>query len=183
MLRSMPLISATLRRSAFAVAAASQHCGVDPEDIDILMGTFTKSFGGMGGYIASSSSFIEKLKRQSSGALLSNSMSPIICRQIIRALDIIDGALLKCTPCTRCVQTPLTLRGGDAWAGKAMGDLGQKKLQAVYNNSNYFRDALIEMGCEVFGDDGSPVVPLMIYHPTKTAAFSRECLKRGLVCV
>ena len=34
-----------------------QHCGVDPADIDILMGTFTKSFGGMGGYIASSVSY------------------------------------------------------------------------------------------------------------------------------
>ena len=31
-----------------------EHCGVDPAEIDILMGTFTKSFGGMGGYIASS---------------------------------------------------------------------------------------------------------------------------------
>jgi serine palmitoyltransferase len=27
---------------------------VDPSDIDILMGTFTKSFGAAGGYIASS---------------------------------------------------------------------------------------------------------------------------------
>jgi len=26
-----------------------EHCGVDPADVDILMGTFTKSFGGMGG--------------------------------------------------------------------------------------------------------------------------------------
>ena len=62
-----------------------------------------------------------------------------------------------------------------------MGTLGKDKLRAVYDNSNYFRDSLIEMGCEVFGDVGSPVIPLMIYHPTKTTAFSRECLKRGLV--
>lgn len=31
-----------------------EHAGVDPKDIDVLMGTFTKSFGGMGGYIAGS---------------------------------------------------------------------------------------------------------------------------------
>lgn len=62
-----------------------------------------------------------------------------------------------------------------------MGTLGKDKLQAVYSNSNYFRESLIAMGCEVFGDVGSPVIPLMIYHPTKTTAFSRECLKRGLV--
>lgn len=28
------------------------HCGVSPHDVDILMGTFTKSFGAAGGYIA-----------------------------------------------------------------------------------------------------------------------------------
>ena len=31
-----------------------EHCGCDPADIDILMGTFTKSFGAAGGYIAGS---------------------------------------------------------------------------------------------------------------------------------
>ena len=30
----------------------SEYWGVDPNDIDILMGTFTKSFGAAGGYIA-----------------------------------------------------------------------------------------------------------------------------------
>ena len=30
-----------------------EHYGVAPQDIDILMGTFSKSFGAAGGYIAS----------------------------------------------------------------------------------------------------------------------------------
>lgn len=30
----------------------TDHCGVDPRDVDVLMGTFTKSFGAAGGYIA-----------------------------------------------------------------------------------------------------------------------------------
>jgi 7-keto-8-aminopelargonate synthetase-like enzyme len=29
-----------------------EHCGVNPADVDIMMGTFTKSFGSCGGYIA-----------------------------------------------------------------------------------------------------------------------------------
>ena len=29
-----------------------EYWGVDPADIDIMMGTFTKSFGSSGGYIA-----------------------------------------------------------------------------------------------------------------------------------
>lgn len=28
------------------------YWGIDPQDVDILMGTFTKSFGAAGGYIA-----------------------------------------------------------------------------------------------------------------------------------
>ena len=30
----------------------TEYLGVDSADIDIMMGTFTKSFGGCGGYIA-----------------------------------------------------------------------------------------------------------------------------------
>ncbi len=30
----------------------AEYWGVDPADIDIMMGTFTKSFGAAGGYIA-----------------------------------------------------------------------------------------------------------------------------------
>ena len=32
----------------------TDYFGVDPADIDIMMGTFTKSFGAAGGYIATS---------------------------------------------------------------------------------------------------------------------------------
>ena len=29
-----------------------EYCGCDPADVDVMMGTFTKSFGGNGGYLA-----------------------------------------------------------------------------------------------------------------------------------
>ena len=32
----------------------TEYLGIDPADVDIMMGTFTKSFGGCGGYIAAS---------------------------------------------------------------------------------------------------------------------------------
>ena len=32
----------------------TEYFGVDPADVDIMMGTFTKSFGAAGGYIAAS---------------------------------------------------------------------------------------------------------------------------------
>jgi len=42
---------------------------------------------------------------------------------------------------------------------------------------------LTEMGLHVLGNYDSPVIPVMLYNPTKIAAFSRECFKRGLAVV
>lgn len=36
------------------------YYGIDPSEIDILMGTFTKSFGSSGGYVAASHVSINK---------------------------------------------------------------------------------------------------------------------------
>mmetsp|Transcript_13362 Transcript_13362/g.16628 ORF Transcript_13362/g.16628 Transcript_13362/m.16628 type:complete len:89 (+) Transcript_13362:1400-1666(+) len=35
----------------------------------------------------------------------------------------------------------------------------------------------------VLGEEDSPVVPMMLFHPTKIAAFSRECYARGIAAV
>jgi len=56
-------------------------------------------------------------------------------------------------------------------------------LRTLRENSNYFRESLIARGFQVFGDKDSPIVPLMIYYPAKTAAFSRECLSKNLAVV
>ena len=136
---------------------ACEHCGVDPADVDILMGTFTKSFGGMGGYIAGAKATISHLRRTCAGIRQQNAMSPIVCAQIVRAFKIIEGA--------------------DG------SKVGARKLRELKENSNYFRDALVGMGLHVYGDHDSPVIPVLLYNPTKIAAFSRECLKRGLAVV
>ena len=39
------------------------------------------------------------------------------------------------------------------------------------------------MGCEVLGDEDSPVMPMMLYQPNKISAFSRECLARHIAVV
>jgi serine palmitoyltransferase len=60
---------------------------------------------------------------------------------------------------------------------------GRKKLQALRDNSNYFRMRLRDMGLQVLGQYDSPIMPVMLYHPGKISGFSRECLKRGLAVV
>ena len=65
-----------------------EHTGCDPKDIDILMGTYSKSFGAAGGYIAGSYKLINYLRQSSHAAAYSSSMSPAVCWQIIKTLEI-----------------------------------------------------------------------------------------------
>jgi len=131
--------------------------GVNPADVDILMGTFTKSFGAMGGYMAGSRAFIDYVRSSSAGFLADNAMSPVVVQQILTALSV--------------------MKGEDGT------HIGAEKLRRLRDNSNYMRQGLIDLGCEVYGEWDSPVIPVMIYNPTKIAAFSRECLKRGVRAV
>lgn len=121
------------------------------------MGTFTKSFSGMGGYIAASADVIRFLKSSASGLLYHNSLSPVITQQIITAFRVIMG--------------------------EDGTNIGRQKLEALKNNANYFRSEMRRIGLHVIGHNDSPIVPVMIYLPGKLPAFSRECLARGLAVV
>ena len=131
--------------------------GVDTKDIEIMMGTFTKSFGAVGGYLAGKKQLVATLRQTTVGACYSSSISPPALQQVLSSMKIIMG------------------RDGT--------DLGQKKLTQLRENSDYFRRRVTEMGFHVLGDYGSPVVPIMLYQPAKIAAFSRECLKRNIAVV
>jgi serine palmitoyltransferase len=60
---------------------------------------------------------------------------------------------------------------------------GKNRLESLRNNSNYFRTRLKELGYQVFGDEDSPIVPMMIYNLSKVAAFSRLCLENNVSIV
>lgn len=134
-----------------------EYTGVDPSNVDVMMGTFTKSFGGMGGYVAADRGVIESLRRDCAGSAYHGSLSPVVCQQIISSFKVIMG------------------EDGTS--------IGRRKLTALRDNSNYFRMRLSDMGLHVLGNYDSPIMPVMLYNPTKIAAFSRECLKRGLAVV
>jgi serine palmitoyltransferase len=82
---------------------------------------------------------------------------------------------------TPCAQQ--TLAALHVIQGKDGTTRGAEKLQRLHDNSNFFRDSLRAMGCEVLGDTDSPVMPVMLYNPGKISAFSRECLARHLAMV
>ncbi|KAH9791665.1 Long chain base biosynthesis protein 2a [Citrus sinensis] len=131
--------------------------GVDTSDVDIMMGTFSKSFGSYGGYIAGSKELIQYLKYNCPAHLYATSISPPAAEQIISAIQVVIGEDGSCR--------------------------GAQKLARIRENSNFFRSKLQKMGFEVLGDNDSPVMPIMVYNPAKVSSFSRECLKQNVAIV
>eukprot|EP00794_Sanderia_malayensis_P020494 gene20494-22510_t len=135
----------------------AEYYGVDTNDIDIMMGTFTKSFGGSGGYIAATKDIVNHIRATSHSSAYSTTMSPAVVQQVITSMEIImgeDGTLE-----------------------------GQRRLKQLRTNCKYFRQKVAQMGFIIYGHDDSPVVPILIYMPAKIAAFSREMLKRDIAVV
>jgi len=68
-----------------------EHYGVKPSDIDILMGTFSKSFGASGGYIAGDRDIVAYLKKESHAQNYSCAMTPPVARQVMASTQAIMG--------------------------------------------------------------------------------------------
>jgi len=134
-----------------------EHFGLDVNDVDIMMGTFTKSFGAAGGYIAASQDVIDTLRSMSHANIYATSMSPPVVKQSIAAFAQIMG------------------RDGT--------NKGAERIKQLADNSKYFRERLKAMGFIVYGNAASPIVPMLLYMPAKIAAFSREMKKRKVAVV
>ncbi|CAF0739602.1 unnamed protein product [Adineta steineri] len=129
------------------------YFGVDANEVDILMGTFTKSFGSAGGYIAGKKSLIDHIRVTSHANTYASSMSAPLVQQIMSSLK-----LLKCPE-------------------------GKRRICQLADNTRYFRQKLVDMGFIVFGNKNSPVVPMLIYMPARVTRFNREMLRRGVAVV
>jgi 8-amino-7-oxononanoate synthase len=66
----------------------AEHAGVDPRDVDIWMGTLSKTLAGAGGYIAGSAGLIELLKLGVSGFIYSVGLSPPVAGAALEALAV-----------------------------------------------------------------------------------------------
>lgn len=133
------------------------YFGIDPAEVDILMGTLTKSFGANGGYIAGEKHIIDGLRITNAAGLLGESATPSVLMQILTSLKMITGEL-------------------------APGQ-GEERLQRLAFNSRYLRLGLKRLGFITYGHDDSPIIPIVLYHPGKMSAFSHEMLKRKISVV
>uniref|UniRef100_UPI0037E81A63 serine palmitoyltransferase 3 n=1 Tax=Semicossyphus pulcher TaxID=241346 RepID=UPI0037E81A63 len=127
---------------------------VNPADVDVMMGTFTKSFGAAGGYIAGKKELVDYLRSHSHSSVYASAVSPPVTEQIMRAM--------------KCIM------------GKDGSTEGIRRVRQLAENTRYFRARLKEMGFIIYGNDDSPVVPILLYMPGKVVAFSREMLRRNI---
>ncbi|KAH0793366.1 aminotransferase, classes I and II family protein [Histomonas meleagridis] len=128
-----------------------EHYHVDPKEIDILMGTFTKSFGAAGGYIAGSKKLIDYLRLHSFGNVYADAMPAPVAQQACSVLKVL-------------MHNPE----------------GKRRIKALHENAIWFREELKKRDYNVLGETGSPVVPVMMPPFAIFTSVSRECLERGL---
>lgn len=67
----------------------AEHFGVE-SDIDLIMGTFSKSFGSLGGFIAGAEDIIEYVKHHARALMFSASMPPANVATVLAALTIME---------------------------------------------------------------------------------------------
>jgi serine palmitoyltransferase len=133
------------------------YYGVDTAEVDILMGTLTKSFGANGGYIAAEKHIIDKLRATNASTIFGEAPAPSVLMQILASLKLING---------------------DICPGQ-----GEERLRRIAFNSRYLRLGLKRLGMIVTGHDDSPIIPVLLYNPGKMPAFSRQMLARKVSVV
>ncbi|CAD1478089.1 unnamed protein product [Heterotrigona itama] len=130
---------------------------IDPREVDILMGTFTKSFGSAGGYIAGTKTLINYLRIYSHAHTYSTAMSPPVAQQIITSMKII--------------------------AGEDGTDDGKRRTKQLARNTRYFRRRLNQIGVIIYGNEDSPVVPMLVYLFSKIGAVVRTLTTHNIAAV
>ncbi|GAB2721276.1 aminotransferase class I/II-fold pyridoxal phosphate-dependent enzyme [Halomonas garicola] len=65
-----------------------EHCGTAPDDVDIWMGTLSKTLAGCGGYIAGSRPLVEMLRYFAPGFLYSVGMPAQVAAPALKALEL-----------------------------------------------------------------------------------------------
>lgn len=133
------------------------YFSVDPKNIDIMMGTFTKSFGATGGYIAADKWIVDRFRVSYFNSHFGEGVPPAVLQQILSSLSVIKG----------------TLNPGE----------GQERLQRIAFNSRYLRLGLKKLGFIVYGADDSPVIPVLLYLPSKIPAISRKLFSENIALV
>lgn len=124
-----------------------QHLGLQNK-VDIIMGSFDKALGGMGGFLAGNKKLIEYLRIVARPYLFSSSIPGVLAGGMIQSIKV-------------C---------------KERNELREK----LFENANYLRKGLSDMGFTIWGTGEVPVIPVIIGDENKAIEFSEKLFEKGL---
>jgi serine palmitoyltransferase len=158
------------------------------------MGTFTKSFGAAGGYIAGTKTVIGRLRIRGHSGAYAEAMAPPVLAQLVASMASIMGIadprpqhkVSNSTDSTVTLLTPdlpmehLGLAPANAvpmWMNlpKSLrdGTEGRSRLRRLAFNSRYLHCGLTKLGFITYGHPSSPIVPLLVFNLGKLPLFHR----------
>lgn len=128
---------------------------IAPSEVDVLMGTFTKAFGSIGGYVAATERVCSYLREKSFASLYGTVLPPVCMSQVIEVMRLLEG------------------------------EEGKRRLQRQKEMSIRLYEGLKKLGYKTIlekneGDGVSPIVCVYLINMAKCFAFGRICLKMGL---
>lgn len=185
----------------------TDYFNIHPGSIDVLMGTFTKSFGAAGGYIAGPKTLIDALRLRGHSCPYAETMAPPVLAQIIASIASIMGVApvpqlskSKSQNSLNLASSNITLKDRanefqrmapasmlPAWINLhpslADGSEARMRIRRLAFNCRYLHAGLRKLGFIVPGHPFSPIVPLLIFNPGKCLMFSRLMRARRIPIV
>ncbi|PCH37583.1 serine palmitoyltransferase 2 [Wolfiporia cocos MD-104 SS10] len=175
----------------------ADYFGINPRHIDILMGTFTKSFGAAGGYISGNKVLVDRLRVHGHTGPYAEAMSPPVLTQVIASMASIMGIssglekdkLNALVLPAKSEEYPglVPVSALPSWMPVAPtmadGSDGLMRLRRLAFNARYLNRGLRKLGFITYGCDDSPVIPLLLFNPGKMAVFSRMMRTRAVPIV
>ncbi|KAJ7093967.1 pyridoxal phosphate-dependent transferase [Mycena belliarum] len=161
----------------------ADYFGIVPGEIDVLMGTLSKSFGAAGGYVAGRKALIDRLRVRGYLGAYGEAMAPPVLMQIISSMASIMGIAPSASTMSTAPEDAYAYTGPaptalvPSWLTLhptlASGVEGRTRLRRIAFNARYLHFGLNRLGFITYGVPSSPIVPLLLFNPGKMVVFHR----------
>ncbi|KAG1851099.1 pyridoxal phosphate-dependent transferase [Suillus subluteus] len=153
----------------------TDYFNIHPDSIDVLMGTFTKSFGAAGGYITGPKNLIDALRMRGHSCPYAEAMAPPLSKSQ-NSLSL-AGSIITLKDRVDDLQGMVPASMLPAWINLhpslADGSEARMRIRRLAFNCRYLHAGLKKLGFIISGHPFSPIVPLLIFNPGKCLMFSR----------
>jgi len=119
-------------------------------EVDIVMGSFDKALGGMGGFLASSKKLAEHLRVAARPNILSSALSGVLAGGLIESIKI------------------------------CRSEEGAKLRSQLSANADYLRKSFNNLGFKIVGNGEVPVTPVFIGEEAKSIKLAEKLLEYGI---